>query len=650
MGKRASDTARVKPAIIQLAASPTLHRALATAVALALLPVFVFLGERALTTGKVLRGVWVDHAALSGLDRQATQQAVADLATEMTRRVYHVQVGSRLFEVRAKDLGAQVDTDATVDAVLNAGRHGSLIRRFRWWLDRWSSPSQIALVVSLDPTATRRWITHAEEGLEDPPFDGSTTLKGGKVTPVYPHPGRVVDQQQAWIQLVNALRTGQTGVVSLALATQQPHLDRTAVDAVVKTAQKLISGPVRLLAPDTDDEVVFEAEDLAAALATRSHVTPRPYLEVYFDANRLDSKLAPLRSQIERLPQNASFVVDKQGGIHVRPDRPGVRLDPRLVADAALYAAVAPGRFGVLPLDRAAQPELTLADARALGINERVSRFTTYYPCCQPRVENIHHIADLLDGTIVRPGETFSVNKTVGPRTKENGFVPAPTIEEGEMVDSVGGGISQFATTMFNAVLRGGYEIIERQPHSYYFSRYPEGHEATLSYPHPDLAFRNDTQAGMLIKCEYGKTHIRVTIYGNREGRKVKTTASKRRNIVQPPVEYIANPDLDPDEEEVEYGGQVGWTVTVTRTVVFADGKKKVESRDVTYSPRARRVQVHPCRIPEGEDGYTGEDCPVPEEDEDEDAGEEGEQQKTEEHRESEKGESPTDDAAPETR
>ena len=100
-----------------------------------------------------------------------------------------------------------------------------------------------------------------------------------------------------------------------------------------------------------------------------------------------------------------------------------------------------------------------------------------------------------MNGLIVKPGETVSVNAVIGPRTSKNGFVPAPTIEEGEMVETVGGGISQFATTLYNALFYGGYDIIERQPHTYWFPRYPMGHEATLSYPKPDLIFRNDTEA-----------------------------------------------------------------------------------------------------------------------------------------------------------
>jgi vancomycin resistance protein YoaR len=198
----------------------------------------------------------------------------------------------------------------------------------------------------------------------------------------------------------------------------------------------------------------------------------------------------------------------------------------------------------------------------------------------------------------------------VGPRTQKNGFVLAPSIEDGEMVDSVGGGVSQFATTIFNALFHGGYDIIERQPHTYWFTRYPMGHDATLGFPHPDIVFKNDTAAGLLIKTSFSKTTITVKLYGDNGGRRVSSSVSERRDIVQPAVELLPNRAVAPDEEKVKEGGMIGWSVIASRTVTFPDGTKKEEKRKVTYKPKPRRVEVHPCRIPKGEPGATGEKCP----------------------------------------
>jgi vancomycin resistance protein YoaR len=178
------------------------------------------------------------------------------------------------------------------------------------------------------------------------------------------------------------------------------------------------------------------------------------------------------------------------------------------------------------------------------------------------------------------------------------------------MVDSLGGGISQFATTLFNALFHGGYAIVERQPHTYWFPRYPMGHEATLSFPKPDLVFKNDTHSGLLIDTVYTPTRITVRLFGDNEGRKIQARVSARQDVIEPPVEIVANPGLAPDQERTAQAGMIGWSVIVARVVEFSDGTKREERRKVTYRPKPRRVEVHPCRVPRGDKGYTGEPCP----------------------------------------
>jgi len=335
-------------------------------------------------------------------------------------------------------------------------------------------------------------------------------------------------------------------------------------------------------------------------------------LSLHFDARRLGEELA--KAQLDLSPRDARFEVASDGTVRVIPSQAGYALDMGELV-AALEAAAASGTGkGPLPLRPGAPPALDTATAEALGIKGEVARFTTRHPCCQPRVGNIHRAADLVDGFVVRPGQRFSLNEVLGQRTLARGFVEAPTIEEGEMVDTVGGGVSQFTTTLFNAVLHGGYAILERQPHSYWFSRYPMGHEATLSWPHPDLVFENDSQAGLLIRATYTKTSITLTLYGDNGGRRVETSVSSRMDIVQPPVEFVADPTMPPDKEKRLDSGCIGWSVITSRKITFPDGRVKEESRKVTYQPKSRRLKVHPCRIPDGEPGHTDQPCPVPEE------------------------------------
>jgi hypothetical protein len=172
------------------------------------------------------------------------------------------------------------------------------------------------------------------------------------------------------------------------------------------------------------------------------------------------------------------------------------------------------------------EPDVTTAELRALGIRDPVSEFTTYYPPGQPRVVNIRRAAAAIDGTIVRPGGTFSMNEALGERTIAKGYVAAPQISGSSFVESVGGGISQVATMLYNGAFFAGLELIEHQPHTLYIDRYPLGREATISWGGPELIFRNDWPASLLIKLETTETSITVRFFSSRLGRRVETETS----------------------------------------------------------------------------------------------------------------------------
>jgi vancomycin resistance protein YoaR len=235
-----------------------------------------------------------------------------------------------------------------------------------------------------------------------------------------------------------------------------------------------------------------------------------------FDAGRLAKLLpasTPARDAELRIGGDAVVVV---------PSVPGRTLD----AAATARALAATERATVAGAGRTVAPAVTTAQLTALGIRERISEFTTYYPAGQPRVVNIRRASSVIDGTILRAGETFSMNEVLGERTIAKGYVAAPQISGTGFSDSVGGGISQVATMLYNGAFFAGLELVEHQPHSLYIDRYPLGREATISWGGPELIFRNDWPAGVLIKLDTTDTSITVRFFSSRLGRRIETTTS----------------------------------------------------------------------------------------------------------------------------
>ena len=210
------------------------------------------------------------------------------------------------------------------------------------------------------------------------------------------------------------------------------------------------------------------------------------------------------------------------------------------------------------------EPDFTTADAKALGIKEQVSTFTTYYPYAEYRNINIGRAAEIVDGTVLKPGDTFSLNDIVGERTRENGFTEGFIISNGIFAEDLGGGVSQMATTTFNAMFFAGLEDVEHKPHSFYIDRYPVGREATVAWGSVDLRFKDDTPYGVLVSA-----HVTPATPSSQGVVTVSMCSTKVWDITIDDVRPLQLPGAgDPDADHGELlpnTGYDGFDVDVTR-------------------------------------------------------------------------------------
>ena len=560
----------------------------------------------------VLNGIAVASADLSGLSDDEAREALLELETEMASIPLVITIQDMTFELDPASIGFDLDEESALAAARQLGRQGSIVDQFKWWLDHRSTVEVLPISGSINEGSLAKLIdVYEDSALDTPPFEGEIVLEGTTPVAHYPTPGLGINRLTAGPRVADALLQDPRPVVVLDIVEIPPVLPVSEVDAALQTARVLLNGPIELTRTDPDVSVVLTEDQLALALVTRVIREPIPQMVVGFDPAVIDSLLVPVRSQFEAPPKDAELTIDDEDNVVIVEGRPGALIDANLAAAAVEDAARTGTRTAELPFEDGAQPAVTTQAIADLGITQKLSEFSTKHDCCQPRVTNIHLFADRVNGTIVMPGEEFSLNQTVGRRTRENGFVPAPTIIGGKLEDTVGGGVSQFATTFYNAVFWSGLENIVHQAHSYYFSRYPVGIEATINWPEPDLKFRNDTDSALLIVTEYDDTTITVKFFGDNGDRVVEAEVSGRFGYKDFPTEYLPDPErLPADGERVEVRGAQGWSVRVTQTITYPDGTEVVNTWIVTYRAQPREVEVHPCLIPEDAENYTGEECP----------------------------------------
>ncbi len=530
------------------------------------------------TADRIARGSTVAGVEVGGLTADDAARVLSDAVEDRATAPVEVSADGVRAAVDPEAAGLEVDLAASV-AQAPAGR--SWDPRDMWaYLAGGEAHDAVVTVddVSLDAALGR-----IAKRVARPAVEGEVAFRRSGPHAVYPVDGVRLDLAGAREAVVAAYPVDDPGtVVRLPTLTESPVVPRAEVARAMKEfADPAMSAPVVFVIGG--EPVVLRPRDYARALSLR----PRgARLVPEVDEKALLEVLRPAMRTVASAPRDAEVRI-VGGRPRVIPSKTGVRYDPDRVTGRFLDLVVAQGdrrraRLGTVT----ARPDFTTADARRLGITEKVSEFTTYYPHADYRNVNIGRAAQLVDGTLLSPGETFSLNGTVGERTAANGFTEGFVISNGIFKEDLGGGVSQVATTTFNAAFFAGLEDVEHKPHSFYISRYPEGREATVAWPTVDLRFRNDTPHGVLVQAwrtpstPSSQGSVTVRMWSTKVW-DIEATTSDRYDFTSPATRRIGGEDCVPNE------GYGGFDVDVDRLFRRPDSPAVVrrERFHTSYTP-----------------------------------------------------------------
>lgn len=476
-------------------------------VALFLLLVMAWAIDLAVGGRQVARGVEVAGRDVGGLDAGALDQALDQLASELGSTPVDIVTPAGTLQSTAADLGLQLDEAATARSAFGVGRDELLVLRPISWARSLFGSTHAPATFAVDGEQVATTVASLEVSVRTEPVEPGIRFENGVVVTSPGTPGRGLDPGQvaAALSRVDDAPAG-TLTIEVGLVPVAPRFTDADARALADRVNAATAEPVTL-------DIAGEARQLDAT-------TLRPFVGAVPREEGLGATLEP-QGVLDLLaatfpdvgePAEDATVGVEGGQVVISPGVPGTRCCAPSAVDA--LTVVVDGGPGPVALQLAeAAPNRTADHYEKLGLRERVAGFTTNHPPGQPRVTNIHRMADMVRGSVIAPGETFSLNATTGPRTTAKGFVAAPIILDATFAEDVGGGVSQFSTTLFNAAFFAGLEIHEYMAHGIYISRYPYGREATLSYPGPDLKIHNNTPYGILIWPSYTDTSISVDLY-----------------------------------------------------------------------------------------------------------------------------------------
>lgn len=539
---------------------------------------------------KVPRNTTVSGVRIGGHPQgEAAERLRAGLADRVARDIPTTVDGQQVAVDPAR-AGLSVDYAASV-AEAGGERSWDPVRLWNYF----TGGDAFEAEVEVDETAYNAFLAGLDDQYGAEARDGAIRFDGAQIRTRRARTGQALDPSDTLDALEGAFLEESPDPVALEMVEVEPAIDATDVqEALDEFASPAVAAPVTL-AFEGSQVKLFPADYTAA-------ITLEPVdgeLSATLDAAKLTEVVGGKVTQ--GAPVDASVVL-VDGTPQVVPAKPGVTFDAAELESGFLSVVAAPQGERTLALSaQVAKPAFTTKDARALRVRERVSTFTTYFPYAEYRNVNIGRAAEIIDGTLLKPGETFSLNDTVGERTEANGFTKGYVINDGILVQDLGGGVSQMATTLFNAMFFAGLEDVEHKPHSFYIDRYPVGREATVAWGAVDLRFTNDTPYGVLIDTSFTNSTpsssgaVTVTMYSTKYW-DITTTTGERYNITKPRTRRIDDLTCHPNE------GYGGFDIDVVR--YFRPVGENTETREdevfsTTYTPSDTVICTNPDAVDE---------------------------------------------------
>ena len=540
------------------------HRALSWSLAIVPLTIvcvalaIVFAAEE-LYADRALPGVTVAGVDVGSLDRQAAiERLQTELAAPWADTAVVATSESGRWSTTNGALGVHPDVVAAADAALAYGKTGTVLTHLSAWADALRGRARVPLTLQAQGDALDVWLGQIAFVVDRPATSGVLAANAGGLAVTQPVVGRQLDRA-ATAASVLAAETLVDREISLSVREVYPAVDQSGFADALAKAQAAITP---LTVSVEDRRVTDNPAGLASLLviervvAKPGEVDPRPAgaiapparyrYSVSLDDARVTEWVKALGVKLDRPAVSAKYAVSKEQALSVIPGVAGIRLDQDKMKALMLDDLLTPAA-GARELVAPSVPDTTSFTTQAAqdwaSKLTRTSTFSTYFPLNGSRYANISTGASQFDGVVIMPGQTFSFWNLLGAVTVERGYAYAGAIIEGRSDEHViGGGLCQVSTTMFNAVSRLGYQVVERHEHGYLIERYPLGLDAAVFDPGLDFRWKNDTASPVFLWSRVSNASVTFDVWGMPTGRTVTFGTPVQKNFVDVPADQPADP------------------------------------------------------------------------------------------------------------
>lgn len=541
------------------------------------------------TRGGIYPGVKIGSVTLGGATTSEASQVLNKEIGAFLENSLVFKRGSKQTSIPLSQLIA-FDAEATITRAQEIGHTGNTALKLKERAVARLKGKAYRSVITVDEKALQSLLTQAFPEAHIPAKNAAFVFTSDNTTPTLTiqdeTPGSTLDFESIASNLEMHAAIFENSPLELSATASAPSITREAITPLLPLAQEFFKKPAPI--------VTLEARSWTIPYTTlASWLTIGESKDtIAIDETKITAWLNTVAKDIEKPPINATFerTADGKKVAKFSIGTPGIVL-PREKNTAAIAAAILVGRPLSLSVISSAPTTSDSSEAATLGIKELVGSGTTNFAGSPAnRIKNIKRGAELLNGTLIAPGEEFSILEHLRPFTLENKYVPGLVIKaaEGKTAYEIGGGLCQIGTTMFRTVLNAGLPVTARSNHSYRVGYYepPVGMDATIYDPAPDFKFLNDTGYWLLLTTRIEGVTATFELWGTKDGRTVALSEPVISNIRNPgPKKIIETTDLPPGVIKCTEKAHVGSDARFTSIVTYADGRVAEKEFKSRYRP-----------------------------------------------------------------
>jgi len=456
------------------------------------------------------------------------------------------------------ELGVNYDIEKTRDNIWNYGRSGDFFRSVTEQLRSMFRKKEIQTSFIVNESLVDDKLNVISKEIDSPEKDYALIYDGENfILDDEKKEGKRIDKSGIKNQILKSIGTFSYSMIEFKANEYKPKISLEKAKLCLDRVNRILSSGNLTLFYETQ-EFIMDQDTIAAAI--RTHIAGDD-MEIVFDDDRIKLFAQTIGKAIDSEPKNVQLKVENgvvaiatgsKNGMTLDQEKTNSDIKGALISRAASEEAQSQKVSLKIEVKK---PEISDTDIERLGLKELVGRGeTNFVKSPANRVHNINVGANAINGTLLKPGETFSTLTRLGEIDASSGYLEELVIKENRTVPEFGGGLCQVSSTLFRAALNAGMEIVERRNHKYRVSYYepPVGMDATIYDPSPDFKFKNNYESYVFVQSAIKGTKITFELYGTKDSRAVEISEPEIFDIVNPgpPIE-IETETMAPGERKI---------------------------------------------------------------------------------------------------